>query len=225
MYNCKKCGKIFKERHSFLGHCSSHNRGESYKIKRQSIKSDIKEKYNDLPKKCKFCDKEFKSGKSLGGHMSSCNMNPDIKKIKEKRIKSITGKKLSEDSKKKIRNSMIKAHEEGRAWNIGKSRWNSKKSYPEEFFSLVIENEFIDKDYTNEFSVGIYSIDFAWADKKLAIEIDGEQHQRFQEVIDRDKRKDLFLINNNWKILRIKWKDLFNDTKKWIKISYDFIHN
>lgn len=151
-------------------------------------------------------------------------MNPDIHNIKEKRIKSLTGKKLSDDSKKKISNSMVKAHSEGRAWNIGKSRWNSKKSYPEEFFLKVIENEFGNKKFINEYPIGIYSIDFAWPDLKKAIEIDGEQHQRFIDYMERDRRKDEYLKQNGWKILRIKWKDIFNNSKKWIKISYEFIH-
>lgn len=34
----------------------------------------------------------------------------------------------------KISESMKKAHAEGRAWNIGKSRWNNEPSYPEKFF-------------------------------------------------------------------------------------------
>ena len=135
------------------------------------------------------------------------------------------GRILTDEHKSKISNSMKDAHKEGIAWNIGRSRWNNKKSYPEEFFTLVIENEFIDKNYTCEFNVGIYSIDFAWVDKKLAIEIDGDQHQRFQEVIDRDKRKDDLLLSKDWKVLRIKWKDMYSDSKKWIGIAYEFIHD
>jgi very-short-patch-repair endonuclease len=147
------------------------------------------------------------------------------KETREKISKSSTGRIPNEETKKKISDSMKIAHKKGIAWNIGKSRWNNKKSYPEEFFTLVIENEFIDKNYTSEYNVKIYSIDFAWVDKKLAIEIDGEQHERFQEVIERDKRKDKLLISEGWKILRIKWKDMYSDSKKWIKIAYDFIHD
>lgn len=58
------------------------------------------------------------------------------------------------------------AHKEGRAWNIGKSRWHNEASYPENFFIKVIENEFEDKNYKREFNIGIYSIDFAWPHKK-----------------------------------------------------------
>jgi very-short-patch-repair endonuclease len=54
----------------------------------------------------------------------------------------------------------------------------------------VIENEFEDKLYTREYPFFKYSLDFAWIEKKLCIEIDGEQHQRFQEYKDRDNEKD-----------------------------------
>lgn len=55
---------------------------------------------------------------------------------------------------------MKKAHKENRAWNIGKSRWNNKSSYPEEFFIRVIENEFSDKNYIREYPFKRFSLDF-----------------------------------------------------------------
>jgi len=127
--------------------------------------------------------------------------------------------------KQKISNSMKQAHADGRAWNIGKSRWKNKKSWPEQFFMQVIENEFNDKNYTCEHPVGIYAIDFAWVEKKLAIEIDGEQHQRFASYKERDERKDKVLADDGWKVLRIIWKDMYKDTKKYISIAKEFIHN
>ena len=87
-------------------------------------------------------------------------------------------------------------------------------SYPEEFFAKVIKNEFIDQNYIHEYPFGIYSLDFAWVDKKKCIEIDGDQHQRFQEYIERDKRKDEYIKDQKWQVLRIIWKDMFYDTKK-----------
>jgi very-short-patch-repair endonuclease len=131
----------------------------------------------------------------------------------------------SKETRNKISSSMKKAHKEGRAWNIGKSRWNNKKSYPEEFFSKVIESEFTDKNFEFEFSFGIYSLDFAWPHLKKAIEIDGDQHYRFSEYIERDKRKDIYLRENGWEVLRIRWKDFCKDTKNYIKIAKDFIES
>lgn len=133
------------------------------------------------------------------------------------------GKHLSEKHKKQISNSMKKAHKEGRAWNIGKSRWNNESSYPEKFFIEVIETEFNDKNYIKEYPISIWSYDFAWPNKKKCIEIDGEQHEKFDEYKKRDIKKDNYAKLLGWQILRIKWKDMFNDSKKYIQISKEFI--
>ena len=66
---------------------------------------------------------------------------------------------------------MKKAHKEGRAWNIGSSRWNNKPSYPEQFFLKVIENEFDDKGYVREYPFGRFSLDFAWPHKNYALKL------------------------------------------------------
>ena len=131
----------------------------------------------------------------------------------------------SDEINKKISDSMRKAHEEGRAWNIGKSRWNNEPSYPERFFMKVIENEFDDKSYENEYSIGIYSADFCWPHLKKVIEIDGDQHQRFDEYVERDKRKDEFLTGEGYQILRVVWKEMFKNPKDKIAECYKFIHS
>lgn len=86
----------------------------------------------------------------------------------------------------------------------------------------VIENEFEDKDYVREFPFGRYSLDFAWPHKKVAIEIDGDQHQRFQVYIDRDLRKDSKLRDEGWKVLRISWKEMCRNTKAVIEEAKSF---
>ena len=117
------------------------------------------------------------------------------------------------------------AHKENRAWNIGKSRWNNESSYPEKFLMEVINNEFKNKNYIKEFPISIWAYDFAWIKLKKAIEIDGFQHERFKEYKERDIRKDNYAKDLGWKILRIKWSEMYKDTKKWIKIAKDFIDN
>jgi very-short-patch-repair endonuclease len=134
-------------------------------------------------------------------------------------------RKLSEETKNKLSEAMKKAHSEGRAWNIGKSRWNNEPSYPEKFFKEVISNEFTDKNYETELPFHRFSLDFAWVHKKRVIEIDGSQHERFEEYKKRDERKDQLLKEDGWEVLRIKWKDIFHDTKTWIKHAKDFIDN
>lgn len=134
------------------------------------------------------------------------------------------GKPHTEETKKKISQSMKLAHSKGIAHNIGQSRWNNEPSYPEKWFMEVISNEFEDKNYIREYSFSKYSLDFAWIDKKLCIEIDGEQHQRFEEYIERDRFKDILLEKEGWKVLRMPWKEVYNNPKLWIEQAKSFIH-
>lgn len=113
------------------------------------------------------------------------------------------------------------AHKEGRAHNIGESRWNNEHSYPEKWLIKILENEFSMKenvDYRTEMPFGRYALDFAWENKKFAIEIDGEQHERFEEYKQRDIKKDELLEENSWTVMRIKWKDCYARPKYFIEI-------
>lgn len=71
-------------------------------------------------------------------------------------------------------------------------------------------------DYKTEFPFYKYSLDFAWPDKKICIEIDGDQHQRFQEQRFRDLQKDSYLKDEGWIEIRRSWKYIFNNTKRFI---------
>ena len=198
-WKCIYCGKIFRTRREKQIHYKEDHNG----ITQNAWNKGLTKETNDSLKK---------AGETYR------------KRIKEGKIKpSFLGKHISEETKEKISNSMKKAHKEGRAWNIGKSRWNNKPSYPEEFFMKTIKNEFDDKNYIREYSLNIYSLDFAWPNKKLCIEIDGQQHERFKDYKERDIRKDKYLLENGWKVLRIKWIDFYNNPKYWIKKANNFI--
>lgn len=134
-----------------------------------------------------------------------------------------SGKNLTEAAKNKISAAMKKAHAENRAHNIGMSRWNSEPSYPEKWFMTVIEKEFEDKDYVREYPFGRFSLDFAWISKKKCIEIDGDQHQRFQDYKERYERKDALLKENGWEVLRLVWKEVYRNPKEAIRKAKTFI--
>jgi very-short-patch-repair endonuclease len=139
---------------------------------------------------------------------------------------ALTGKKreaLSIEHKKHISDGMKRAQKEGKAWNIGMSRWNNQPSYPEIFFMKVIENEFNDKEYKREFRFHRFSLDFVWEHRRKCIEIDGKQHEESEEQKKRDKRKDELLVKEGWEFIRIKWSDMFNDPRKWIDFAKDFL--
>ena len=165
---------------------------------------------------CQYCNRKFTTKSSKTQHEKYCIQNPNhIKKI---------GYKISEEQKKKISESMKKAHKEGRAHNIGKSRWNNEPSYPEKWFIEMSLNEGINQNYIREFPFHKFSLDFAWVEQKKVIEIDGEQHLRDTKQKERDIEKDKLLLEEGWKELRISWSDICSNTKPWIKIIKDFIN-
>lgn len=223
MLKCDKCDKEFESARSLAGHKSSHSVRSKNGEGRRFTGKLVEFRY------CRYCSKEFPrsedgSFRSVSGHVTTCHLNPNRQSTIDKMSIASSLKRHSEDSRNKISEAMKLAHAEGRAWNIGRSRWNNEKSYPEKFFTRVIENEFEDKNYSSEYNVGNYSIDFAWVDKKIAIEIDGDQHIRFQHQIDSDIRKDKLLTSEGWKVLRIRWKDMCNDAKTHIQIAKSFVH-
>lgn len=133
------------------------------------------------------------------------------------------GRKHSEETKKKISISMKKAQAEGRAHNIGESRWNNEPSWPEKWFMQVIENEFTDKNYVRERPFHRFSLDFAWEHKKKCIEIDGKQHDVLPGYKERDLRKDKALADEGWQVLRLPWVEVFKEPKKYIQLAKQFI--
>lgn len=137
-----------------------------------------------------------------------------------------TGKAKTEEKeqlrKQRISNGMKKAHNEGRAnnWQDSGIKNGIKISYPEQFMINVIENEFNDKNYIFQYRVNKYSLDFAWPLKRVYIEIDGSQHENNKEY---DNIRDTKLKSLGWTVLRVKWIDLFHDTKRYIQIMKQFI--
>lgn len=145
----------------------------------------------------------------------------NIAKINSKRKKGKPGRFHSEETKDKLSKIMKTRHENGTApvW----CRSKGFKSYPEEFFEKVIKNEFSDTQYEFDYPFDKFRLDFAWVSKKKVIEIDGEQHERLEEQIRRDREKDQKLKEAGWDLLRIRWKDMHNDTKKYIQKAKKFI--
>lgn len=190
------------------------------------------------------CGQNFRTRRLLNEHKKECSIRSNLKRshthlnqytkakllgLPKPEVSEETRKKLSlassrrrasDETKAKISESMKKAHAEGRAHNVGECRWNNEPSYPEQWFMRVLKNEFgleKDKDYKMEYPFHKFSLDFAWPEEKLCIEIDGDQHLKFQEQKDRDIKKDQLLKEEGWKELRMFWKDIFNDPKSFIE--------
>lgn len=82
---------------------------------------------------------------------------------------------------------------------------SSKTSYPEKYFMELFEKENINLKYHH--MINKYELDFCDLDKKVDIEVDGEQHYVDKRIVNSDKDRDEFLKNLGWEIFRIRWSD------------------
>ena len=107
---------------------------------------------------------------------------------------------------------------------------SSNYSYPEKYFERIFENENIET--LKKFRIHTYELDFAIPDKKIDIEIDGEQHYSDDKIVESDLRRNKYLEDRGWDVIRIRWssyqkleieeKKLFiNDIKNYINKLID----
>lgn len=134
---------------------------------------------------------------------------------------------LSDETKKKIsisRTKYLKEHPEKVPYLL--NHYSKGPSYPESYFDEIFEGKF---DYEKYLQASFYHIDFAIINKKIAIEIDGDQHYLDKKIVQSDIRKDAYLTENCWDIIRIKWSDYQKMTReekeKYISDLLNYINN
>lgn len=155
--------------------------------------------------------------------------NKDFTPRTKDEINLLVGKKIkgkvthTKEAKDKISKAMLVRHENGTAYTLGHNERLKKRSYPEQWFESVIQNNIANQDYTPQYPVGKYCLDFAWITKKKCVEIDGETHYRFQAEIDKDIKRDAWLKEQGWSIIRFRWKDVLKNKTQAIKDLQQFI--
>lgn len=135
----------------------------------------------------------------------------------------------SEAFRKLCSDRMKERHRLGLAKTF-QNRSKAKHSYPEEWFIGFLKNEFgytENKEYKTEFPFYRFFLDFAWPEKRLCIEIDGNLH-RLEAQKSRDREKDKLLYDDGWQLLRLKWsyilknKDLIKSiVEKFLNMNGD----
>lgn len=124
------------------------------------------------------------------------------------------GRTISDETREKLRQVQLKLIDEGRhtGWQ---SRSKCKKSYAEEYVTKILQKNGIieGQDYEFEFRQNKWFIDFAFVKNKIAIEIDGKQHN-YPDRKAKDKEKDSWLIANGWIVYRIQWNRPTLETRK-----------
>ena len=85
-------------------------------------------------------------------------------------------------------------------------------SYPEKYFKEVLEKEGIALTY--HFGYGIYELDFADIERKIDLEIDGDQHYLDERIVESDVSRNKKMNDDGWKVIRIVWS-------KYQKLSHE----
>lgn len=122
------------------------------------------------------------------------------------------GKKLTDEQKHKISETMKRRFLESGAISIWHTQLEKRKSYAEQYFESIFV------DAKRNYHVDRYFLDFAWPARKIYIEVDGEQHYTDSKVIEHDIKRTERLEECGWKLIgRIRWslfKKLSNNEKE-----------
>lgn len=159
---------------------------------------------------CEFCKKEFYTKKEIfTKHIKYfCKANPNRVLIGN------CGRHLTEEQKKhlsEVRKQYLNEHPDKVPFKLNHS---SKESYPEKYFKEWLQKENIFSK--REYQVGRYTLDFAWPEKGIYIEVDGSQHS-LNWMQMHDKERTEFLTKKGWVcIARVFWPHFcsFNDAEK-----------
>lgn len=196
MYKCEKCKRDIGNKGAYISHMKK-CKLSSEMI--ENIKDDYKNELSirDLEKKYNISSTIIK--KVLKGYLRSFS---ESGKIRSK----VKPRKHSNESKAKMREARLKWMKD----NPEKTAWRqANMSYPEKLFKMKVEELELDKKYLiiRERSFFPYFIDFAFENEKVAIEIDGKQHE-LTERRESDREKDDLLIKDGWRVYRIEAKQI-----------------
>jgi very-short-patch-repair endonuclease len=188
---------------------------------------------------CKICGFNHKNNLSLARHLKfSHNISLIDYKIKYDNfqvLKCICGKnrkyvdgvrfkitcgneKCANEIRREKRLKFMKENPDQTAWR------KKNLSYPEKLFIKLIKSNELDKRFsiTRERPVFPYFIDFAFDNVKVAVEIDGSQHE-LPNRKESDNKKDELLKENNWRVYRITAKEIMREGDEVIRRLNTFI--
>lgn len=202
MKNCENCGIGHNGEYGSGRFCSTKcSRGFSTKYKRLEINDKVsktmkKENPEFVQKECKNSDcKKIFDTEWKNRHKVFCSRSCVIKnQWKDLEYRKYMANLASVNAIKRHENPNVKF-----GW---KKRTKFKMSYPEKIANEVLKKSGLVYEY--EHPVHPFFIDFALIEHKIAIEIDGRQHD-LPERIESDIRKDERLKELGWKVFRIKW--------------------
>ena len=178
-WKCCWCDSIFETRSKLIDH--KHKNHQKDTIWNKGLTKET----NDILKKAsETLSNSYKSGRLKSSFKDHHWSDEDKKRISEQR------KKFLDDHPDKV--PFLLNH-------------SSKESYPEKCFKKIFKENNIDLKY--HFQVGRYQLDFYNEELKKYVEIDGEQHYKNDQLIERDIERTQILFEKGWTGMRIRWKE------------------
>lgn len=221
MYICKYCKKEFDSKQKLAGHVTFCKHNPNYLDNINKLKENRKNiNYNNFKNNnkqyiCKYCGKIINNKGCLVLHERSCINNPN-RIITEKQLKlkeqkqNKQPKKLSEEHKRKIKESLIK----WRKLNYEKFlQYSRQKSQCCENFKKMLKLKNINfiEEYSPFIPNKLYSLDIAFPDIKIGIEINGSQHYNKDGSLNQyTLEKQKYFEDRGWKIFQIFYKLCYN---------------
>lgn len=206
MEECKICDKKMK---SMLG-LGVHLRN---KHNRSVLDHAIEYENFKIPKCCE-CGTNASHRKGLV-FQKTCGSVGCFSEVSSKR----THTKETKEILRKKRLAYMKANPQCTAW-----RKNNDMSWPEKvFINAVKRHGWYDRfEITREKSCYPYFVDFAFENVKVAVEVDGKQHELPKRKAS-DEKKDTLLISQGWRVYRVKAKQVLSDVNAVISDLEHFI--
>ena len=217
IYKCQYCNKEFSSKQKLGGHATYCDYNPN-KYKNLHSLSNVRThiNYNGCLLNCQYCGKEIHNQGCLVLHEKRCKKNPnyvptELQLEKEKKKQLPKNKiHLSEEHKNKIRKSLAKWRIEHKEDFLLYSRGKSKCC---ENFKNMLRNNGIDfvEEYAPYIPDKLYSLDIAWPDEKIAIEINGSQHyDENGDLNDYTLNKQKYFEERGWKIIQIHYQKCYN---------------
>lgn len=170
----------------------------------------------------------------MSAHKSLCNQNPDGKKLgrplaeltesqlrrrqsrtvlkrekvgnrQPKMIVTQAGRVHSQATKDKIsiaRTAYLTANPDKVPYLL--NHYTNGPSYPEIYFDDLLTAEGL--TFTKEHRVGLYSLDFAFLDQMIDLEINGSQHYDDPRIVESDIRRKAALEALGWTQIVVDWR-------------------
>lgn len=190
---CQFCGKELKNRNSLCNHERMCKQNPNHQISNFVA-------YNKMIKQ--NGSTAWNAGLTAKTDERVRKQSQTLKKWHETHESSLTGRKHTDEEKLKIgvgvKDFLVK-HPDMVPYLRNHS---SVESYPEKYFKELFTLEGLHLVY--HYRIHTYELDFCDIDKKIDIEIDGEQHYVDARIIESDKRRNEYLKALGWTIFRIR---------------------